>query len=56
MLLASMTRSIGKPPRPPPVCFSSVTYEPPIRTALQTMAIAGAAALAGVLIGWLVTS
>ena len=32
-----------------------VGHEPVWRTALQTMAIAGAAALAGVLIGWLVT-
>jgi VIT1/CCC1 family predicted Fe2+/Mn2+ transporter len=32
-----------------------VGHEPVWRTMLQTMAIAGAAALAGVLIGWLVT-
>jgi VIT1/CCC1 family predicted Fe2+/Mn2+ transporter len=38
------------------VARARIAHEPPFRTALQTMAIAGAAALAGVLIGRLVTS
>ncbi len=37
------------------VARARIAHEPPVRTAIQTMAIAGAAALTGVLIGWLVT-
>jgi VIT1/CCC1 family predicted Fe2+/Mn2+ transporter len=37
------------------VARGRIGHEPVYRTALQTMAIAGAAALAGVLVGWVVT-